>query len=116
MALPVSGTERAVARAVNRQQSRAYSRSTSAKAALTRVPMPPRRCSIPSTVNRRATTTVPRIVRIPKARSFQLPPNGGSGGGGAALEYQPGRPGQYTRDIAVDVTEIQNGKGNGKGV
>jgi hypothetical protein len=24
--------------------------------------------------------------------------------GGAALEYQPGRPGSYTRDIAVDVT------------
>jgi P-type conjugative transfer protein TrbL len=44
----------------------------------------------------------------------QLPPspNNGSGGGGAALEYQPGRPGSYTRDIAVDVTGIQNGKGN----
>ena len=46
----------------------------------------------------------------------QLPPlpNNGSGGGGTALEYQPGRPGRYTRDIAVDVTELQNG--NGKGI
>jgi type IV secretion system protein TrbL len=46
-------------------------------------------------------------------QSPQLPPspNNGSGGGGAALEYQPGRPGNYTRDIAVDVTGIQNGNG-----
>jgi type IV secretion system protein TrbL len=35
-------------------------------------------------------------------------PNSGPGSGGAALEYQPGRPGNYTRDIAVDVTELQN--------
>ncbi len=40
-------------------------------------------------------------------------PNSGPGSGGAALEYQPGRPGNYTRDIAVDVTELQNGKGKG---
>jgi type IV secretion system protein TrbL len=48
-------------------------------------------------------------------QSPQLPPspNNGSGGGGAALEYQPGRPGNYTRDIAVDVTGIQNGNGKG---
>jgi P-type conjugative transfer protein TrbL len=39
------------------------------------------------------------------------PPNNGPGSGGAALEYQPGRPGQYTRDMAVDVTELQNGNG-----
>jgi hypothetical protein len=39
------------------------------------------------------------------------PPTNGSGSGGAALEYQPGKPGQHTRDIAVDVTELQNGKG-----
>ena len=46
----------------------------------------------------------------------QLPPspNNGSGGGGAALEYQPGRPGSYTRDIAVDVTGLQNGNDKGK--
>ena len=44
------------------------------------------------------------------------PPNNGSGGCGASLEYQPGRPGSYTRDIAVDVTDLQKGKGNGKGV
>ena len=46
-------------------------------------------------------------------QSPQLPPspNNGSGGGGAALEYQLGRPGNYTRDIAVDVTGIQNGNG-----
>ena len=50
----------------------------------------------------------------PSPQSPQLPPspNNGSGGGGAALEYQPGRPGQHTKDIAVDVTGIQNGKGN----
>jgi len=48
-------------------------------------------------------------------RGPQLPPPGdGSGSGGASLEYQPGKPGQHTRDIAVDVTGIQNG--NGKGV
>src|SRR5262249_16039732 len=35
------------------------------------------------------------------------PPNNGPGSGGAALDYQPGRPGQYTRDMAVDVTELQ---------
>lgn len=52
----------------------------------------------------------------PQGPQLPPPPNNGSGGGGAALEYQPGRPGQYTRDIAVDVTELQNGKGNGKGV
>jgi hypothetical protein len=28
-----------------------------------------------------------------------------------ALEYQPGRPGNYTRDIAVDVTELHNVNG-----
>ena len=52
----------------------------------------------------------------PQGPQLPPPPNNGSGGSGAALEYQPGRPGQYTRDIAVDVTELQNGKGNGKGV
>ncbi|MGO9056327.1 MAG: type IV secretion system protein [Candidatus Binataceae bacterium] len=40
-----------------------------------------------------------------------LPPYDGSGGGGAALEYQPGRPGNYTRDIVLDVTHLQNGNG-----
>lgn len=46
-------------------------------------------------------------------QSPQLPPspNNGSGGGGAALEYQSGRPGQHTKDIAIDVTGIQNGNG-----
>jgi hypothetical protein len=39
------------------------------------------------------------------------PPTNGPGSGGAALEYQPGRPGQHTKDIAIDVTQIQNGKG-----
>jgi type IV secretion system protein TrbL len=50
----------------------------------------------------------------PSGPALPPSPNGGSGSGGAALEYQPGKPGQYTRDIAVDVTGIQNG--NGKGV
>jgi type IV secretion system protein TrbL len=49
----------------------------------------------------------------PRGPQLPPPPNNGSGGG-ASLEYQPGKPGQYTRDIAVDVTGIQNG--NGKGV
>jgi hypothetical protein len=40
-----------------------------------------------------------------------LPPSPNNGTGGAALEYQPGRPGNYTRDIALDVTELQNGNG-----
>jgi len=50
------------------------------------------------------------------AQGPRLPPlpNNGSGGGGASLDYQAGKPGQYTRDIAVDVSGIQNG--NGKGV
>ena len=49
----------------------------------------------------------------PSASGAALPlsPNDGSGSGGAALEYQPGRPGSYTRDIAVDVTGLQNGNG-----
>ena len=46
--------------------------------------------------------------------ALPLSPNDGSGSGGATLEYQPGRPGNYTRDIAVDVTGLQNG--NGKSV
>jgi type IV secretion system protein TrbL len=49
----------------------------------------------------------------PGAPQLPPPPNNDSGGGGAALGYQPGRPGQYTRDIAVDVTELQNGNGKG---
>ena len=47
----------------------------------------------------------------PIAPALPPSPNGGSGSGGASLEYQPGRPGQYTKDIAVDVTGIQNGNG-----
>jgi P-type conjugative transfer protein TrbL len=49
----------------------------------------------------------------PRGPQLPPPPNNGSGGG-ASLEYHPGRPGQHTKDIAVDVTGIQNG--NGKGV
>jgi type IV secretion system protein TrbL len=49
----------------------------------------------------------------PHGPALPPPPNNGSGSGGAALEYQPGRPGNYTRDIAVDVTELQNGNGKG---
>ncbi len=47
----------------------------------------------------------------PSGPALPPPPNNGPGSGGAALEYQPGRPGQYTRDMAVDVTELQNGNG-----
>jgi type IV secretion system protein TrbL len=47
----------------------------------------------------------------PQGPQFPYSPNNGSGGGGAALEYHLGKPGQHTRDIAVDVTGIQNGNG-----
>ena len=46
----------------------------------------------------------------PRGPQLPPPPNNGSGGG-ASLEYQPGRPGQHTKDIAVDVTGIQNDNG-----
>jgi len=49
----------------------------------------------------------------PSGPALPPSPNSGPGSGGAALEYQPGRPGNYTRDIAVDVTELQNGNGKG---
>ena len=51
----------------------------------------------------------------PLAAGPSLPPPGsGPGGGAAQLGYQPGRPGQHTKDIAVDVTDLQarNGSGN----
>jgi type IV secretion system protein TrbL len=47
----------------------------------------------------------------PSGPALPPPPNNGPGSSGAALEYQPGRPGQYTRDMAVDVTDLQNGNG-----
>ncbi len=49
----------------------------------------------------------------PNGPALPPSPNGGSGSGGAAIEYQPGRPSAYTRDIAVDVTELQNRNGRG---
>ncbi len=49
----------------------------------------------------------------PNGPALPPSPNSGPGSVGAALEYQPGRPGNYTRDIAVDVTELQNGNGKG---
>ena len=49
----------------------------------------------------------------PSGPALPPSPNSGPGSGGAALEYQPGRPGAYTRDMAVDVTELQNGNGKG---
>jgi type IV secretion system protein TrbL len=51
----------------------------------------------------------------PSPNGPALPPSpNGSSSGGAALEYQPSRPSSYTRDIAVDVTELQNRNGKGK--
>jgi type IV secretion system protein TrbL len=50
----------------------------------------------------------------PSGPALPPSPNDGSGSGGAALEYQPGKPGQHTKDIAVDVTGLQNS--NGKGI
>lgn len=46
--------------------------------------------------------------------SLPPPPTNGPGGGAAQLGYAPGRPGQHTKDIAVDVTDLQtrNGSGN----
>ena len=52
--------------------------------------------------------------RPPPGPQLPPPPHDGSGSGGGALEYQPGRPGNYTRDIAVDVTDIQNRNGIGQ--
>jgi hypothetical protein len=49
----------------------------------------------------------------PSGSALPSPPNSGPGSGGAAIEYQPGRPGSYTRDIAMDVTELQNGNDKG---
>jgi hypothetical protein len=49
----------------------------------------------------------------PNGPALPPSPNSSPGSGGAALEYQPGRPGSYTRDIAVDVTGLQNGNGEG---
>ena len=49
----------------------------------------------------------------PNGPALPPSPNSGPGRGGAALEYQPGRPGNFTRDIAMDVTELQNGNGKG---
>jgi type IV secretion system protein TrbL len=50
----------------------------------------------------------------PAGPALPPPPNNGPGGGGAAqLGYEPGRPGQHTKDIAVDVTELQNRNGKG---
>jgi hypothetical protein len=33
--------------------------------------------------------------------------------GPGQLTYRPGQPGQHTKDIAVDITDIQNRNGNG---
>jgi hypothetical protein len=38
-----------------------------------------------------------------------LPPSNGSGSGGAALEYQPGKPGAKTKAEAIDITKLQRG-------
>ncbi len=66
----------------------------------------------------RPTVEPPRNPNPPSSPSSRPPWNGpvlppGDGSGGAQLEYQPGRPGSYTRDIAVDVTEYQKRNGNG---
>ena len=49
----------------------------------------------------------------PAGPALPPPPYNGPGGGAAQLSYEPGRPGQHTKDIAVDVTELQNRNGNG---
>ena len=50
----------------------------------------------------------------PAGPALPPPPGDGPGGGGAAqLSYEPGRPGKYTKDIAVDVTGLQSRNGAG---
>ena len=44
-------------------------------------------------------------IRPPAGPS--LPPSNGSGSGGAALEYQPGKPGAKTKAEAIDITKLQ---------
>ncbi len=46
----------------------------------------------------------------PSGPALPPSPNSGSGSGGAALEYQPGRPGKYTRNVAVDISGFQKGR------
>jgi P-type conjugative transfer protein TrbL len=41
-------------------------------------------------------------------------PGAAQNSGPGQLTYQPGKPGQHTKDIAVDVTDIQNRNGNGE--
>jgi type IV secretion system protein TrbL len=41
------------------------------------------------------------------------PPNDGPRGGVPQPNYDPSRPGQYTKDIAIDVSDLQNGHGGG---
>ena len=50
----------------------------------------------------------------PSGPALPPPHNNGPAGGGAQIAYQPGRPGQYTRDIAIDVSDLQNNNGKGK--
>src|SRR5260370_17629069 len=49
----------------------------------------------------------------PNGPALPPSPNSGPGSGGPALQYQPRPPANYTRHIAVDVTELQNGNGKG---
>jgi hypothetical protein len=58
--------------------------------------------SIPSMASRQATTTSSAPAATAANQRF--------GKRRAALEYQPGRPGQHTKNIAVDITGIQNCK------
>lgn len=41
-------------------------------------------------------------------------PTAAENSGPGQLTYQPGKPGQHTKDIAVDVTDIRNRNGNGQ--
>jgi type IV secretion system protein TrbL len=50
----------------------------------------------------------------PSGPALPPPRNNGPAGGGAQIAYQPGRPGQHTRDIAIDVSDLQNNNGKGK--
>lgn len=53
---------------------------------------------------------------LPKGPALPPSPKSGPGSGGAAIEYQPqpGKPGNYTRAIATDITGFQNGNGKPK--
>jgi len=100
-----SSGEQAVIQTILAQHQRQSSADAGANAATK--PLNPFNGQTPGYNYRPPDSSNPRDPQLPPS------PNNGSGSGGAVLEYQPGRPGNYTRDIAVDVTGLQTGNGKG---